>query len=433
MISDLIRFVGYNFRYPRQWYGDFLSQLGSLWVGEKRVIELCHRFGYDTVKGCFEEALRYGDRMMTEEIKKFPKITVEEEMLGEKFEKFCPDGLKLKMKLSIDPDKALITFDYRDMPDQLPFGYNLSYATAVCSAIEGTLPILSPEIPLNDGVFDHIKVLLREGSIAGIPRWPVGTSEATTAICDEVANLVFKTWAKVVPERALAGMGEYSAVNESGSGFDWRTNEPYSHYFYLCASAAGATEGYDGPSHMFGLCVMGNMAYESIETYELAVPHIVWETQAVPDSGGPGKWRGGIATGQKIQPRDHDMLLIYAGTGHTCAPFGLAGGLPGSVADHWIVDAATGEVVQHLNNFGRSICKANQRWDAVAAGAGGFGDPLERDPEAVRDDARDGFVSLEAARDIYKVAINTEPELYEVDYKATEKLRTKAKRKARNR
>ena len=429
MIPDRIRFIGYNFRYSRQWYGDFLAQLGSLWVAGSRMIELCDRFGYDTVKGCLEESLRYGDRMMTEEIRKLPKITVEEEMLGEKIEGYCPDGLKLKMKLSIDPDKALITFDYRDMPDQLPWGYNLTYATATCSAIQGTLPILSPSLPKNDGVIDHIKVLLREGSLAGIPRWPVGNSRATTCFCDEVTNLVFKTWARVVPERALAGMGEYCAANRPTSGVDRRTNEPYTHMWYLAGSAAGATEGYDGLPHMFGHCIMGNMGYEFIELVELATPLTVWETWAVIDSGGAGKWRGGIAVGHIIQPRDHDMLLIHGGTSHTCKPFGLFGGLPGAVADHWIIDHATGEVVKHLQSTGHEIFKANQEWKAVTGGGGGFGTPLERAPEAVRDDVRDGFVSLEVARDIYKVVINTEPELYEVDYPATEKLRAEARKK----
>lgn len=76
MISDLIRFIAYNFRYPKQWYGDFLAQVGSLWVAEKRVKELCDRFGYNGVKGCFEEALNFGDRKMTEEIKKLPPVTI---------------------------------------------------------------------------------------------------------------------------------------------------------------------------------------------------------------------------------------------------------------------------------------------------------------------------------------------------------------------
>lgn len=429
MIPDIIRFIGYNFRYSRQWYGDFLAQLGSLWVGESRVIELCDRFGYDVVKGAFKEILRYGDRLMTEEIRKLPKITVEEEMLSEKFEGYCPDGLKLKMKLSVDPDKALLTFDYRDMPDQLPWGYNLTFATSYVTAIISTFLALSPRIPKNEGAFKHIKVLMREGAICGIPRWPVGTSNATLGFGEQVDNLCMRAWAKIIPEaEALAGTGEYPAANYWVAGVDRSTNEPYSHAYYVAMSGAGASGGNDGLAQNCGYAVSGNMALEFIETVELAIPHIVWDVFAVTDSGGAGKWRGGIGGGQIIQPREHDMTMIYGGTGHTSAPFGLFGGLPGSLADHWIIDQDTGEVVKHLKNAGHEICKASECWKAITSGGGGYGDPLERDPEAVRDDVRDGFVSLKAARDIYKVIINTEPELYEVDYPATEKLRAEAKK-----
>ncbi|MBW2056150.1 MAG: hydantoinase B/oxoprolinase family protein [Deltaproteobacteria bacterium] len=430
IIPDLIRFIGYNFRYSRQWYGDFLAQTGSLWVAENRVIELCDRFGYDTVKGCFEETLRYGDRKMREEIRKFPKVTVEEEMISEKIEEFCPEGVNLRMKLSIDPDRGVITFDYREMPDQLECSYNLTYATARCSAIQGTLPVLDPSLPLNDGVMDHIEVLLREGSIAGIPRWPAATSIATTGFCDTITNLVFKTWSKILPDRAIAGMGEFSVANLDASGVDPSTGEPYGHQYYLAAAAGGATEGFDGLPHMFAPCIMGNMGYEFIETFELAVPNIVWEISAARDSGGPGKWRGGVSVGQRIQPVNHEMLLIYAATGYTNRPFGLYGGLAGSSDDHWIVDHHTGKRLRHLSSAGNATVGPDEEWVAVTSGGGGYGDPAERDPEAVRADVRDGFVSLEAARDIYKVVINTEPELFEVDYAATEKLREQAKREA---
>ncbi len=393
------------------------------------MIELCDRFGFDTVKGCVEECLRYADRIMTEEIGKLPKVTVEEEILGEKVKGYCPERLKFKMKLSIDPDKALITFDYRDMPDQLDWGYNLTYATTLVTTISSTLATLGPVIPRNDGAADHVKVLVREGAMVGIPRWPVGNSVATTSFNDEVTNLAMKAWAKAVPKKGLAGMGEYCGANMWTSGFDKRTNEPYGHAYYIAAGASGGTEGYDGLSHMFAPCIMGNMGYEFIEIIELSAPVTLWGTWAIADSGGAGKWRGGVAVGHIVQPRNHDMRIISAGTGHTCAPYGLFGGSPGAVADHWLIDHATGKVAKRLENASDTICKPNQEWKAVTGGGGGFGDPLERDPEAVRDDARDGFVSLEATRDIYKVVLNTEPELYEVDYAATEKLRAEAKKK----
>jgi N-methylhydantoinase B len=174
---------------------------------------------------------------------------------------------------------------------------------------------------------------------------------------------------------------------------------------------------------MFAPCIMGNMGYEFIETLELAVPNIIWEVSAVPDSGGAGKWRGGVSVGQRIQPVDHEMLIIYGATGHTNPPFGLFGGSPGSSDQHLIRDRASSETVEQLGSAGSAHVGPAQEWVAQTSGGGGFGDPMERDPQAVVDDVRDGFVSIEAARQVYKVAVDTGSELFSVDTAETERLR----------
>ncbi|MGE3771737.1 MAG: hydantoinase B/oxoprolinase family protein [Gammaproteobacteria bacterium] len=404
-IPDLMRFIAYNFRFPDLWYGDFLAQVGSLWTAERRIKELCQRFGRAQLKGCFEEALRYGERRMREEIARLPRTSVEVEMRGEVIEGFFPEGVPLKLRLDVDPEGGRIVFDYTGMPDQQPFGFNLTYATARCSALQGSLPLLDPSIPKNDGALRCIEVKLREGALAGIPRWPVGTSAATVALCDEVTNLVFKAWAEVVPERAMAGMGEYCAANFFGSGVDPQAGGEYAHVFYLAASGGGAVAQHDGLPHMFGACIMGNMGYESIEMVELARPLIVWETAAVIDSGGAGTHRGAVGVRHRIQPVGHRMHLNFCGSGHTCAAFGLGGGAPGRPANHWLESHATGALVRALPNAGESGVEADQIWVAETGGGGGSGDPRRRAAPAVLADVRDGFVSLEAAREVYGVVI----------------------------
>ena len=89
-----------------------------------------------------------------------------------------------------------------------------------------------------------------------------GNPLATIALCDEVTNLVFKAWAEVLPDQAMAGMGEYNAANFIGAGVS-ASGEGYAHAFYLAASGGGATGKHDGLPHMFGACIMGNMGYES--------------------------------------------------------------------------------------------------------------------------------------------------------------------------
>ena len=421
-IEDLVRFLGYNIRYPQHWYGDFLAQLGSLWTAEKRIKSLCDRFGIDVVKGCFSEALNYGERRMIDVIGKLPVADIEVSMIGEIFEGFFPEGVPLKLKLKVMPDEGRIEFDYTEMPDQQAFGYNLTYATARCSALQGTLPVLDPDIPTNDGALKRISVKQREGALAGIPRWPVGTSLATIALCDEVTNLVLKAWSQILPERAMAGMGEYCAANFIGSGRS-AAGEDYAHAFYLAASGGGATGNHDGLPHMFGACIMGNMGYESIEQLEMARPFYVREVSAIADSGGVGKFRGAVGVRQQIQPRDHVMNINYGGSGHTCPAFGIGNGSPGALADHWVEDALSGETLTALRNSGSTNIEASEVWVGDTGGGGGHGDPRSRDPQAVLDDVCDGFVTLEAAERIYGVVLVPADNGYQLDEAATKTLR----------
>ena len=422
-IPDLLRLISYNFRYPELWHGDFLAQLGSLWTAETRIKDLCRRFGTSVVKGCFSEALRYGEKRMIEEIGRLPKAEVEVAMTGEVIAGFFPDGVPLKLRLSVDPEAGRIDFDYTDMPDQQAFGYNLTYATARCSALQGTLPVLDSDIPNNDGALKRINVKLREGALAGIPKWPVGTSVATIALCDEVTNLVLKAWARVLPERAMAGMGEYCAANYIGSGTRLEHADDYAHVFYLAASGGGATSTHDGLPHMFGACIMGNMGYESIELVELARPMIVWETAAVEDSGGAGQYRGAVGVRHRIQPVAHTMNLHYAGSGHTCAAFGLGAGANGKTADHWIEDFDSGRIVARLANAGKADTEPHQVWAAETGGGGGFGDPLDRDTNAVLRDVANGFVSVESACETYGVVVEFADTAWRVNVDRTEQLR----------
>ena len=221
----------------------------------------------------------------------------------------------------------------------------------------------------------------------------------------------------------MAGMGEYCAANFFGSGFAEATGEAYVHAFYLAASGGGAKHDHDGIPHMFGACIMGNMGYESIELVELARPLIVWDVSAVPDSGGAGTFRGATGVSQTIQPRDHTMHLNYCGSGHTCPAFGLEGGEAGFGAAHRIAAQASGEIITELDNAGSADVSAEQTWIASTGGGGGYGDPMARDVNAVIDDVVDGFVSQDAARDIYHVCLNWRDGEWHHDAAATSALR----------
>jgi N-methylhydantoinase B len=171
---------------------------------------------------------------------------------------------------------------------------------------------------------------------------------------------------------------------------------------------------------------MGNMGYESIELVELARPLLVWETAAVTDSGGAGEYRGAVGIRHRIQPLDHSMHINFCGSGHTCAAFGLFGASDGSPADHWIADQRTEEVLAVLPNAGMADIQPTQTWVACTGGGGGYGDPRHRSIQAVLDDVVDGFISTEAARSVYGVAVEHDGHRYKIDEPRTRALRGEA-------
>lgn len=436
-IQEQVRLVKANFRYPEQWHGDFLAQMGSLWVAEKEVIKLCEKYGPSVVKQFQDEYLDYGDARMTNEIKKLPKGSWYSEVLTQKFEGIAPDGCLLKLKMSIDPDNAKIIFDLSDMPDQLPWGFNLSYAASRTACVQASMTALDSTLPRNHGVYKHFDVYQRIGSLAGIPRWPASTSISTVGIADELSNQVLNLWEEAVPGRGHGGNGMLTAAFAGVSGTDFRrNNKPFGHLFCIAAGGGGASKGYDGWPNIYDSAIMGDMFTEQIEIHELKCPNIVWETGIQTDSAGAGRWRGGPAIYMVVQPRHYTMTGVAYGTGHTDAPQGVRGGKPGCLGDHWTRKHTNAhhwsdkaDMTQQLKNACLFLVREDEDWVVLTNGGGGYGDPLERDPEAVAIDATDYIISIEAARNVYGVVLNTDPENYEVDYPATEKLRAQLRRK----
>jgi len=424
VIPEKIRFLRANIRYPDQYNGDFLAQVGSVWTGERRMVELCKKYGTQVFKQFQDEYLDYGDRRMTEEIRKLPKGEWQIETLSEKIPPMCPDGAKLKLTMWIDPEEAVIGFDFTDMPDQLPWGYNCSYTTTLACCPGGSLPALDPTLPRCDGVMRHFKTRMREGSMVGAPKWPAGTSIGTTGIRYDVLGMIYRLWEQVKPGMGHGNTGSGGGVFTWFTGTDVRNDTRFGHANILVMQGGGAVKGCDGwptSSPSGG----GNLHLESIEVTEQKVPELVWEVGVEPDSGGAGKWRGAVGLQMRMQPRGGSFKGVTGGTGFTSPPYGVAGGKPGSLSRHWGEKHASRQKVQELSGTSIFEVKQDENWRLICDGGGGYGNPLERDPELVRDDARNGFISLEGARDDYGVVLDTKPELFKVDIEATKKLRAK--------
>ncbi|MHA1605113.1 MAG: hydantoinase B/oxoprolinase family protein, partial [Candidatus Freyarchaeota archaeon] len=185
-IKDVIRICRMKIRVQDQWYGDYPAQVGAVRIGERRIIELCDRYGVDALKTFVDEWLDYSERLMIQEIKKLPKATIEHEtkhtppIMFPKGPYSLPgvaDGIPLRVKITIDPDDARITIDLRDNIENQPFGFNMSYATTLACVCTGVFNNLDPNLPHDEGVLRWITLLVDEGKIVGTPRYPVVVHE----------------------------------------------------------------------------------------------------------------------------------------------------------------------------------------------------------------------------------------------------------------
>lgn len=422
-LAELILF---KMRYKKLFRGDFLACMGSVWKGEKLLIDSCQKYGLGTIKQFIKEWIDYGDRRMTGEIKKLPRGSWSVETMADD-PLSMTSGIYLKLKTIIDPDESTITFDMTKCQDQVPCGINLTRSSAKASCLEGLMACLDPSLPRCWGTYRHVKYIQREGSVCH-PRWPASTCMATVWLADRLANLVFRTFAEISPERGHSECGAEGCAQAVLAGKDFRKNyEDYAAGVFTANAGGPASMGYDGWPGFMSLAVMGVMLFESVELHEVRRPHIVLEESFPPDSGGYGKWRGGPGCYVSVKPRRDPMQVFPFGDGLVYPAAGVLGGGSGMKSSHWITDAKTGKVIQELGRGSMYEIKPSQVWCAIACGAGGFGNPLERDPEKVRWDAREEIISLKCAEQIYGVVLNTETETYEVDYEATKNLRESLK------
>ena len=425
-VADVVRIGRANIRVPEQFFGDFAAAVGATRVAERRLTALIEKYGSETIEEFVDEWIDYGSRRMVDEIRSLPQGTWENETRLDPLP-FAPEGVSIKIKLTVDHAEEAIIVDLRENPDQFEAGINLTEATAKAGVMEGIFWCLDPTLPHNQGAFDHVRFELREGCVVGIPRFPVGTSVATTFTADRLASCAIALMAKVDPDR---GGGEGGYINWGVgvfSGEDHRRgNAPYVDQLIIPGAHAGggpAIKGYDGWLTWMCGAGQGSSWTTAVELWEKAHPHLIeCGARVVPDSGGAGEFRGSPALRIVVRARVNPMVAAGFGDGMAFPPKGVLGGQSGGPSLGFIVDE-NGEKVRELPLVGIFEVLGGNALEAVTTGGGGLGDPLDRDPERVRLDVRAGWVSIKAAREIYGVALDREPELFAVDLARTQALR----------
>jgi N-methylhydantoinase B len=402
-VEDIVRMCRARIRVPDQWYGDYLATVGAARIAERRVQDLVAKHGVDTVNRFVDEWFAYSERLVTSVIGELPACTITGSTVHDPFPGTGDEGLSLSASVSVEPDRGKIVIDLRDNPDNQPNGLNLTKATSTAAALAGALGALPENVPTNAGTFRRFDVLLREGCVVGIPRFPHSCSSATTNLADRVVGLVQAAFAQIGDDFGQAEGSVGQAPGKSViSGIDPRTGRRYVNQIIVGGTGGPATPFVDGwPTYQRP--VAGALLYhDSVEVDEQRYPIIISERSLIPDSGGAGRLRGGQATRVVLEPRFGNVTFTYALEARLNPPCGVRGGSDGTPAQGWIEDVESGER-REAPAIAALELAAGERIVSIAAGGGGYGDPCARDVKAVMDDLLEGRISETAAFEHYGV------------------------------
>lgn len=402
-VDDIIRMCRRRIRVPEQWYGDYLAMVGAARIAEARLKELCERYGRETVKTFIEEWFDYSERTMEQAIRRMPRGTIVGTGRHDPLEPVLPDGVPINVKITVDPDAGMVELDLRDNIDCVPLGINESRACATNNVMTGLFNSIDPNIPHNAGSFRRVRVLLRENCIVGIPKFPASCSVATT----NVGERLVVTTQKAIAD-AWDGFGLAEGACGIGAGFavvsgrdERRGDEPYVNQMFLGSQGGPAGPVHDGWVTYGNSVTNGLMTRDSVEIAEQKYPIRVHEMRMRIDSEGAGRRRGAPGAIVTYGPKTTPMTAAYVTDGFVNPPRGARGG--GDAAPSVPYKVLPDGREEPLPPIAQVEIAPGELLGHALSGGGGYGDPLDREPERVRDDVLSHWVSFERARDVYGV------------------------------
>jgi len=406
--EELFRLLRANVRTPFEVVGDLYAQAGSNDVGGARLIEMLEEFDLRDIEGLSDEICTRSEKAMREAIGALPDGIYENEAYTDGFD----DPIKLSVAVRVEGEE--IYLDYEGSSPQSERGINVVLNYTVAYTTFGVKCAISPEVPNNDGSFRPGRVTAPEGCIlnAAHPA-PVG---ARHIIGHFLPGLIHGALAQAVPEKVLA-QGSDSLWNTQISGHR-EPGEPFT-YVFFSGGGMGASSRNDGLSATAFPSGIRGVPAEVIENIS---PVIMHRRELRADSEGAGKRRGGFGQEMEIGVRGNSPWTLSAMYDRTrCPARGLQGGCSGSTG---VARIASGELLYPKR---QQRIESGERVVLSLPGGGGFGAPAEREPETVARDVTDGLVSVERARDVYKVILEGDRKgRYTVDAVATDRLRAEA-------
>jgi N-methylhydantoinase B len=419
-IDDIVRMCRMRIRVSGMWWGDYLGMLGALRIGEREVSALGHELGWETLARYATAWFNYSEARMERAIRALPAGTATVRNAHDPVPG-APDGVRVAVAVSVQPDEAVIEVDLTDSDDCVPSGVNLTEATARTAAMVGVFNSIDHTVPKNAGSFRRLAVRLREGCVAGPARHPSSCSTATTGVADRVSNATQRAMAAIKDGIGMAETASFGPISCAViSGRDpRREGEPFVNMIFFVTGGAGNpyNDGWLTINHVGNA---GMMLRDSVEIDEHLYPIRILQNRILPDSAGPGRQRGAAANLVEYEPVECELDVVWSADTSVYPAAGASGGEPGQPhrAYHRLADGALLE----LGGYGQIRVEAGEGIVSVSASGGGYGAPWERDALRVAHDVSEGWLTAAGAERSYGVKLDVAGA---VDRAATQRARAR--------
>lgn len=408
--ETLFSLIEANVRVPVKVFGDIRAQLAACNIAERQFIELVEEHGVDTMCQFLSDFVDYTERVTKAALLELPD--------GEwSFEDWIDDDgvdvgkpIRLVVKLKKIGDRLFA--DWTGTSDQVKGAINNTLSFTKAATYCGVKCVLPNDVPANEGFFRCVEVTAPPGTIANAVLPAACAARGLTGF--RMVDCVLGALAMMLPDKVMAA-SDGGNTGISIGGYDSERN-PFIYVDFACGTwgARPWADGLSGNSNLFA-----NMATQSIEVCEAENPVEILAYEFVPDRAGAGKFRGGAPYRRDYKLLESEAVLQVRSDRKVFRPYGLYGGNPGASSRN-IMNPATD--ARPLDSKLTMTMYSGEVLRHELAGGGGWGDPLDRDPEKVLQDTRNELVSMESARNDYGVIIL--PIGWRVDLNATEKLRS---------
>ena len=419
--SDVAKLIVGNTRAPEDNMSDLNAQSEATRVCEREILRLVGRYGKDIVILAFAEVISHVANLFRARISELDDGTWTTSDYLDSDPALGEGMIPITVSLTIKGDQ--LSYDLSSSSPAVASFMNSAAGATLSGIIAGTKRFF-PDIPINAGLINSINVELGPvGSVINAA-WPTAVSGFVSGSFEKVINAIFELWSQIMPERAIACSFnlEYLLIG----GRDVRFAErPIFMWYDWMVGGWGARNGFDGASAASPLFGAG-FASQPIEGQERLNPVVTTHCRIVADSGGPGEFRGGCGVEKGGQLTDAELTIMsYCCDRARSIPWGVNGGLPSTPQGLWVNPGSPR--AEYLGAvFSNVELVSGDAFSRPSSGGGGFGDPLNRDLQAVLDDVIDGYVTTSRAELDYGVVIDDSGEMtrsWLVDLAATMRKR----------